>query len=184
MQDFDIYSYSNAVAELLKQLDLSNIVLVGHSFGGRVSIILASQLNDIVRKMILIDSAGLKPRNSIKKIHRKIKYKFAKFLVKINFKNKKSLEKYGSYDYRQLSNEEKKVFNRVVNEYLEKYLSSIKCQTLIVWGEKDKDTPLYMAKFLNKKITNSQLYVVKNSGHFAYVDEAKLVNKIIKEFLK
>ena len=184
LQNFDIYSYSNAVAELLKKLNLNDIILVGHSFGGRISIILSNQLNDIVSKMILIDSAGLKPRNTIKKSLKKMKYKFAKFLVKINVKDKGSLEKYGSDDYKKLSNEEKRVFNRVVNEYLEKYLSNIKCSTLIIWGEKDKDTPLYMAKKLNKKIKNSKLYVVKNAGHFAYVEEANLVNKIIKDFLK
>ena len=184
LQNFDIYSYSNAVAELLKKLNLNDIILVGHSFGGRISIILSNQLNDIVSKMILIDSAGLKPRNTIKKTFKKMNYKFAKFLVKVNVKGKESLEKYGSDDYKKLSNEEKKVFNRVVNEYLEKYLLNIKCSTLIIWGEKDKDTPLYMAKKLNKKIKNSKLYVVKNAGHFAYVEEANLVNKIIKDFLK
>ena len=44
LQNFDIYSYSNAVAELLKKLNLNDIILVGHSFGGRISIILSNQL--------------------------------------------------------------------------------------------------------------------------------------------
>ncbi len=183
-RDFDIYSYSGAVKGLIEFLELQNIILVGHSFGGRVSIILGYEIRELIDTIILIDSAGIKPRTTPRKFVKKINYKFVKFLVKHNLKANKCLSKYGSNDYKQLDDSDKIVFNKIVNEHLEKYLSYIECQTLIIWGDKDCDTPIYMAKKLNKHIKNSKLYVIQNATHFAYLEDTKLVIKIIKEFLK
>ena len=181
-EDFNIYTYVNAVIELTKFLQLKKLCLVGHSFGGRVAIIFAGLEQSLVEKVILIDSAGLKPKFNIKKAFKKFNYKVQKYLVKKNLKSKTCLEKYGSVDYKALSSSEKVVFNRVINENLSKYLKFVKQNTLIIWGEKDKDTPLYMAKCLRKNIENSRLIILKGGSHFAYVEHKNIVIKHIKEF--
>ena len=77
-----------------------------------------------------------------------------------------------------------KTFKNIVNEDLTKYLSNIKSETLILWGEKDLSTPLKDAKLLEKKINNSALIVLKNASHFSYLNYIYLTNKIIDEFIK
>ncbi len=50
--------YADLVAEFIKKLDLKNIIVVGHSFGGRVGIKLSSQHPELIEKLVLVDSAG------------------------------------------------------------------------------------------------------------------------------
>ena len=76
----------------------------------------------------------------------------------------------GSSDYQQLSPDMKKTFVSIVNTYLDEYARKMSVKTLIIWGEKDNDTPLYMAKKLNRYIKNSQLKVIKDAGHFCFLD--------------
>ena len=76
----------------------------------------------------------------------------------------------------------KQSFIKIVNEYLDDKLTLIKNQTLILHGKRDKETPLYMAKRLNKKIVNSKLIVLKDAGHFAFIDRPHKFNTEVKEF--
>ena len=77
----------------------------------------------------------------------------------------------------------KQSFVKIVNEHLDGYLSSVETQTLIINGSLDKETPLYMAKKLNKNIKNSKLIVFKGCGHFCFIDKPNKFNMEVKEFL-
>ena len=76
-----------------------------------------------------------------------------------------------------------KSFIKIVNEHLDDRLCLIKNPTLIIHGEEDLETPLYMAKRLNRKIEGSKLTVVKGCGHFVFLDQPVTFNFIVKEFL-
>ncbi|MDE6614081.1 MAG: alpha/beta hydrolase, partial [Clostridia bacterium] len=138
--------YAKGVEEIIDKYEMKNVILVGHSFGGRVAILLASRLSKI-KSIVLVDSAGLKPRYSIKKSIRKLTYK-SKKLLKMDTSN------CGSADYRALSGDMRETFKNVVNFYLDGYLERIKCDALIIWGKRDKDTPPYMARRLHRGIYN------------------------------
>ena len=99
-------------------------------------------------------------------------------------KLKSKLLKYGSDDYKKLSKTMKQTFVNVVNEDLSCFVSKIVCNTLIVWGEKDKETKLWMAKKLNKLIVGSNLKIIKNSGHFCFLDNKTEFLIILDTFLK
>ena len=153
--------YAKGVEDIMCKYDMQNVILVGHSFGGRVAILLASRSNRI-KGIVLVDSAGLKPRKSFKKSMRKLTYKLKK-LLKID------TSKCGSADYRALSGDMRETFKNVVNLYLDDYLKNINCDTLIIWGKKDRDTPPYMARRLNRGIYNSGLIFLEG-GHYSYLD--------------
>ncbi len=158
---FGVYDYAYVIDELTKRLNLRSVTLIGHSFGGRIAIILANR--PWVKRIVLIDSAGLKPRRGIKYRLRVMAYKRAK-------RRSKDLSAYGSSDYKALSDNMKGVFVRVVNEDLGGLAEKIDRPCAIFWGNKDKETPLYMAKKLNKLIKGSTLYLL-NGGHYAYVED-------------
>ena len=63
------------------------------------------------------------------------------------------------------------------------YLKSIESETLIIWGEKDIDTPLKDAYKINKLIKDSALIIYPNAPHFSYLTYPELTNKIIKSYL-
>ena len=198
-KDFTLDDYVKIVKELLEQENVKDYSIVAHSFGGRVAIKLASintlnqkhieqenSGNEIVnfslQKLVLVDSAGIKPRFDLKTKFKIWRYKFLKKLKKIGL-TKKDLSDFGSDDYKAMPEELKVVFNRIVNEDLTENLKLIDCPTLLVWGKDDKDTPYYMAKKMKKSIKDSAI-ITFEGGHFAYLKHAEKFYNITKEFLQ
>lgn len=173
--------YVQIVIEMLEFLNLKKINIIAHSFGGRVAIKLASNTT-LVDKMILVDSAGIKPKFSFKTKLRQSHYKLLKILVKKKIIHK-DLSKFGSQDYKALPNDLKPVFVRIINEDLSPLLAQIKCSTLLIWGQNDKSTPLYMAKKIKKNIKDCELIVFKNAGHFSYLENHDQFCLIVDSFL-
>ncbi len=174
---WSIYTYVGMLMSLCDHLKIYNADIVGHSFGGRIAIILSAVKRSLVHSCILIDSAGMKPKRSIKYRYNLMRYKLAK-----KFNLKCSLK--GSSDYQVLSPEMKETFKSIVNTYLEDYARKMSIKTLIVWGAQDTQTPVYMAKRLHRLIKNSQLEVLEKSGHFSFLDCKLKFNSILSDFLK
>ena len=62
-------------------------------------------------------------------------------------------------------------------------LKLIKNKVLIIFGSNDRETPLYMARKLNKNIKNSSVYIMSGCGHFCFIDNPYYFNALVKEFL-
>ncbi|MDE6294004.1 MAG: alpha/beta hydrolase [Clostridiales bacterium] len=168
-----VYEYAACVRDFLLEQGIDRPIIVGHSFGGRVAIILAAQ--GLAQKIILVDSAGLKPKFSLKK-----KIRIARYRHRVKYG--KSLDGFGSADYNNVSADMRNVFVRIVNTHLDKLLPYIKCETLIFWGKRDRDTPPYMAKRLHRGIEKSTL-VMTDGGHYSYIDAQFKFNSILKNFI-
>ena len=141
-----------------------------------MAILVSSMRKDLVDKLVLVSSAGMKPKRKISYYFKVFSYKMAK-LFKISIKNR------GSSDYQALDENMKKTFVNVVNTHLESYCPLIEAKTIIIFGENDAETPLYMAKRLNKLIKNSQLCVIQHAGHFCFLERGLEFNRILKNFL-
>lgn len=176
-EGWNIFSYANMVISLCEHLNIEKACFLGHSFGGRVAILISVIQPQLVEKLVLVDSAGMKPR-------RKISYYIKTATYKVKKKLGLKIENLGSKDYVVLSPNMKRVFTSIVSTHLEEYASMIKQKTLIIFGEADKETPLYMARRLNKLIKNSTLVVMKNCGHFCYLEKPYEFNKLVTEFLR
>ncbi len=170
-----IEEYARALKEVLDKEKIEKFDIISHSFGGRVAIYFLSVYTDMVEKLVLIDSAGLRPKKSFAKHVKVAFYKFAKYFgFYFNF---------GSSDYNALSSQMKKCFVKIVNRNLKNEAKAIKIPTLLIYGEKDKDTPVYMGKRFNKLIKNSKLVILKNAGHFSYLDNFYEVKPLIENFI-
>ncbi len=177
IKDWTIFTYANMVISLLSQLDIKKFNLIGHSFGGRVAIILAVLCKKETQKVVLVDSAGLKPRRSVVFYFKKLVYNIKKFFGC-------DVSKYGSADYLALDENMKKIFKSVVNTYLEDFLPFICAKTLIIYGKNDQETPIYMAKKLHRRIKNSELLILENAGHFCFLDKRLQFLLALEKFLK
>lgn len=181
---YDTFLYALSIYELLVKLNVNQVSIVAHSFGGRVAILLASVFNIKVENLILISSAGIKPKRRFM-YHVKVKaYKFFKFLVKKKLLKPDILKFFGSKDYKQLNVIMKQTFINVVNQDLKVFLPYIKSNTLIVWGSKDKVTPLHFAKVFHKNILHSRLLVYKKASHFCYLENLLEFCCTVKLFLE
>ena len=178
----DIFWYADMLDEFLKKLEIAKIFVISHSFGCRVFLILASKNKNMFEKAVICDGAGIKPKFSIAKKLKVLKYKFFKKLAFLKIIKKERLNKFGSDDFKNLPPEMKKTFVKVVNCHLDEFAKSTNAETLLVWGKKDKDTPLYMAKKLNRYIKNSGLVIFEEAGHFCYLDDFYRFDLIAKKF--
>ena len=150
------------------------MILIGHSFGGRIAMRLATISPDVAG-LILLDSAGVKPHRGVRYYAKVISYKIGKKL------GLSRLPK-GSTDYAALGGSMRKTFVNIVNECSEKDAKKISVPTLLVWGSEDADTPLYMCRRLHRLIRDSEEIVIEGAGHFAYLEYAPYVCRIIRAF--
>ena len=78
----------------------------------------------------------------------------------------------------------RKTFVKVVNEDLSDLYSKIKNSTLLIWGDKDTETPLWMAEEMKRKIPDAGLVPLPGGSHFAYLEQLNYFVVITKQFLK
>ena len=87
-------------------------------------------------------------------------------------------------DYAQINNPKlKETFKNIINEDQSPYLSNIKIPTLVIWGEKDTVTPLQEGELIAKSIPNAKLSIIKNAGHFRFLENTEEFTKLIKDFI-
>ena len=186
---FGSFYYSDIVKGFIDKMGIEKLSLVGHSYGGKLCIILSARYPEIIEKQVLIDSAGLIPKRTLK-YHLKVKtFKIMKKIYKTFFfwkdeeeKMEKLYKKFGSDDYQNTSGIMRKIFVRVVNENLKPLLNDILAPTLLIWGDQDEATPLYMAKIMEKEIKDSGLVVFAGAGHYSYLDEYHRFKKVLESF--
>ncbi len=190
---WDVSSYVQFVIDFLKDYDTKEVMLLGHSFGGRVIIKMHSR-NDLpfkVTKVILVDSAGIMPPKSNKKSWRTRYYKMGKAVLSLGIVKKlfpDALEnfrkKMGSADYAAASPMMRQVMVKVVNEDLEPYLPNIKAPTLLVWGVNDTATPLSDGEKMEKLIPDAGLVKLENAGHYSFLEQQFTFNRVMCSFMK
>ncbi len=181
--------YADCIRQFLKELNITNPILIGHSFGGRISIRLASTEN--IPKVILVDSAGIRPHRNWK-YHLKVSfYKSMKAVVTtlpvVKEHTEQLLEGFrkrsGSTDYQQASGVMRGTCINVVNEDLRHLLPQISAPTLLIWGENDQATPVADGKLMEQLIPDAGLVVLKQAGHYSYLDRLRDFQVIIDNFL-
>ena len=175
---YSLDDYAEEVKDFITENHLNKPSVIAHSFGGRIAIRLASKSPDLFDKIVLTGCAGLKPRRALKKSVKKLAFSVLKKFVK-----REKLTAFYSPDYLALDEVMKKSFVKIVAERLDGEIDKIQNRTLIINGNKDKDTPLYMAKKLNRRIKNSRLSIYKGAGHFCFIDKPQKFNKEVEEFL-
>lgn len=174
-----VEDYAAALAIFFKQHNLKDVLIVAHSFGCRIAMVLAAKYPLFVDKMLLVAPAGCR-RFSFKRWCKVRKYKLVKFLCRMQLCHNVSAH-YGSVDYNACEDEMKNTFVKVVNQDLSRFAKQIKCPVLIVNGRDDSETPLSSAKKLHKLISNSELTEI-DGGHFAFFETPAAFAKTISYF--
>lgn len=180
--------YGDFLKELLEKLKIENPILIGHSNGGRMIINAVGRGLVKPKKIVLIDSAGIKPKRGISYYTKVYTFKLCKNILKLlpsqNEWREKFLQKFGSEDYKNSPEVLRKTMSNIVNEDQKKYLPQIKVPTLLIWGEKDTATPVEDAKIMEKLIPDAGLVLYKNTGHYSYLENLNNCIIVLLEFLK
>lgn len=174
---YSLDDYAREIGRVIDATGEKKIDILAHSFGARVAVRLLKSENRI-DKIVFTGAAGLKPRRSVR-----YGVKRALFLLLSKFLSKDRLSAFYSADYRNASPVMKESFKKIISENLDAEYAAVPNKTLLVFGKRDKETPLYAAKRMNRLMKNSRLVVIKNAGHFCFVDEPSVFNGCVLEFL-
>lgn len=173
--------------DVMAELGIERTAVLGHSFGGRVAIKLAASRPDAVDRLILVDAAGVPPRRTFGRVLRRGASRFANALGRRLGRPGRAIRgaivrRIASPDYLN-AGPLRGTFLAVVKEDLRPCLSRIACPTLLIWGESDEDTPVADGRAMEKLIRGARLLVLKNAGHFSYLDQYGRFRLALLEFL-
>ena len=177
--EWDLYEYADMVHKLALSLKMKKPILIGHSFGGKISICYALKYD--VSKLVLLASPYKK---QIKKDS--VKTKMLKVLKKTPVLNK--FENYikkhvGSTDYRNASVMMRKILVKHVNTDLSEEVKKIKCPTVLIWGTNDEAVSYSDAVELEKNMQNAGLTTYEGCTHYAYLERLNQTVNVLNSFI-
>ncbi len=187
--------YARLIALFIEEMGIAGCDVIAHSHGGRVTLALASSRPELVGKLVLTGCAGLPPRHTAAQDARSRRYQRLKKLVSLKavgalFGEKRIaawrealIQKYGSSDYKALNPSMRATFNRLVRQDMTDCLGKIQSPTLLIWGEEDTATPLWMGQEMERRIPDAGLVTLPGCGHFAYLDRYPEFRTIVRQFI-
>lgn len=172
---WSLYDYADMVNSFSKDLNITNPILIGHSFGGKISICYALKYK--TKQLVLLaspfDKKITKPT---------LKMKIFKILKKTPLASfaKRHM---GSTDYRNASNMMRNILVKHVNLDLTDKLKDIKCPTLLIWGTKDEAVDYEDALVLEKLIPDAGLVTYEGCTHYAYLERLNQTISVLDSFI-
>jgi pimeloyl-ACP methyl ester carboxylesterase len=203
--------YAAYIKEFVEKLNLTNVILTGHSMGGQISMMAAMKYPDVVKKVILVAPAGFErftegqkqwfcdimtlegvKTTNTENIQTNLAYNFynvpadAEFMItdRIAMRTAKDFDAY-CYAVTQS-------VKGMVNEPVIDILNEIKQPTLILFGENDNLIPnrylnpgktIDIANYGTSNIKGSKLVMIPKCGHFAQFEKPEVINEEIRKFL-
>ena len=175
LDDYDNFNdYMQEIINFINQFQLHNPIIIAHSFGARIAIRYASKYP--VKLLVLTGAAGIKKPLTLSK-------KCAVLLFKVK-KHLRIHSTRGSIDYQNATPFLRKVLVQVVNQDLSHCLPLISAPTLLVFGDEDNETPVWMGKKMAELIPISALILFEGDDHFAYLHQMNRFISLIHHFIE
>jgi len=186
-----VHDYADFVLAYMDAHHLQRVHLFGHSFGGRLGLILGAEHAARIGGMALADAAGIRPQTPAWKRARLGVYKGVRDgLSAVGLRGlSDSLRgwynrQYGSTDFQNVSGVMRQTFVNVVNEDLRGYAGRVRVPTLLFWGDADTDTPLWQGQLLEQLIPDAGLVVFPGAGHYSYLEHPLQTARAMHELFK
>ncbi|MFH0792356.1 MAG: alpha/beta hydrolase [bacterium] len=187
-KNWGVADYGEWVKRYIETINRDNITLLGHSFGGRIAIKMVAQSQPAsISNLILVDTAGIRHFNTREQVaswaakkakmfksfpgYEYLRWFFYRFILR-------------KKDYFEARGIMKEVLKRVIEEDMTPLLKDIKIPTLIVWGERDKMTPLEDGYLMSREIVGSLIRIIPQAGHAVNLERPEELAEIIINYLK
>jgi len=182
-----VEDYQSFVAAYMDRAEIERASVLGHSNGGRIAIRLAATEPRRVQKLVLVDAAGIRPPRTLRWYRRVALAKVGKYAARWFGGAGERLRaalvgRVASADY-AAAGELRATLVRLVNADLRPFLPRVKAPTLLIWGADDEDTPVWMAREMERSIPDAGLVVFEGAGHYSYLDQQARFARIVTHFL-
>lgn len=178
---WSVRDYAEFTSSLLKKLKITEVdLLIGHSFGGRISLEMLGLNLVPCRQAVLLASHGLPESASLKRSSVKILAKTGKVLTAAwpestrNTLRRRLYRLAGSEDYLN-SGVMKDTFVKIINQDATELASQIKSPVKLIYGDQDQTTPIRLGQRLEQLIPAAKLVVVSGAGHYVHIDQPQAV---------
>ena len=208
-KQYSILEHAEHAYQLIVEQDLQNFTLIGNSFGGAVSLLLAIRLcaesPRRLKKLILIDSGGY---NLHLPIHLKLMRTpiigwlalhllpprvSAHFVLKNSYYDAKKITQEQIEAYARpiadkggrhaLLKTAQQIIPENIDEVIAKY-PTINVPTLIIWGKQDEVIPLVIGEMLDAAIPTSSMTTIDRSAHIPQEETPEAVVPLVLDFLR
>lgn len=192
-EPWNVGDYADCMIEFLRMLEIRKVVFLAHSFGGRIVFKLFEKgdLPFEIEKIILIDSAGIKPKKTRRQKIKQQIYKISRGVLSskpVSVLFPEAMEnlrrKNGSADYNAASPMMRRCLVLAVNEDLRHVFPKIQVPSLLIWGDRDDATPLSDAKIMESTIPDAGLVICEGAGHYSFLEQPLKCQRVIASFLK
>jgi pimeloyl-ACP methyl ester carboxylesterase len=171
---------------------LDEVTLIGHSFGGRISIVLAADCPERVTKLVLVNSAGIRllppPRLRMYYASRKVIFGMLRLPVLKRYEagaRQWFWDRYASDDLKAARESgHEAIFRKVIAQDLREHAARIKAPTLLVWGDSDSETPLAYGQIFEKIIPDAGLVIIEGAGHDVHLERPEFFVRVVTVFLR
>lgn len=182
--------YVDFLSKYLQKNNIKEPIIIGHSFGGRVTLKFQERYPDAASALILTGTPGYTPVPKKKLMLLIAIAKIGKLFFLIPFINyfQERVRKWyyyvaGARDYSRAEGAMRDTFKNIVREELVTSMREIRVPTLLVWGEKDIIVPINIARRMKETIKDAKLIVVPNIGHALPYKNPKEFVRTIYDFL-
>ncbi|MDC0078560.1 alpha/beta hydrolase [Candidatus Pelagibacter sp.] len=193
-QDISFDDFSDQLINLIDELKIDKIHLIGFSIGSLIARNFATKFNDRLQSLALLGSIYKRSDQQQKIVNERFnqakqELKLSKLALKRWFTDKylesnpNTYEKISSILSSNNMSNFLKVYELFVNHKNDEDFKKIKANTLVMTGENDVGSTIEMSKELNKIIINSELKIIKNGKHLCGIECADDVNLAIKKFI-
>ncbi len=172
-----IPEYATYIENEIAKLELSDVILLGHSFGGRVASLIASKKPTWLTALILYGAPSIyRPTKKTKAISA-----IAKFAKSLGFSKKLTPNnELKAADAKGLGT----IFRKAISFDQTTFLPAISVPTLLLWGSEDSEVPTSIAKEMHLLINNSILDIIEHAGHNLHLTHHNIFYGKIKKFIE
>ncbi len=180
-----IGDFSNYIVEFCQTQQIDKPILVGHSFSGKIVLDIAVNRLFDLKKIVLIGADGVYPTFSLKKSAFRLLSSIKRLLPEDL--QERLAKKYYKYILKKIHYVKTSdvMRNTLINCDKVTYhtqLAAINIPTLIIWGSRDKVTPLWMGELLHQGIAGSNFEVIEDIGHSIPLRHPAFIAELIHKF--
>ena len=175
--DWGVPEYAEWVRERLAPLSAQGFDLLGHSFGGRIAALVASERIQGLATLVLYGAPLLRRPSATMRL----KIAMAKLLkpfIPTALRSRGNPE-LARAQLRGMG----AIFRNTVGFDQTSTLPRITASTLLVWGARDEAVPLTIAHEAQGLIPGSELSILPGLGHNAHIENPMLFCGIVSKFL-
>lgn len=188
---YHLSDYVRFVEQYIQKQKLSKVIIIGHSFGGRVGIKLAVKIPHTVKMLILTGVPGYLPVRKTKVIIFFVLSKIGHIIFNLPILNffypnmQKILYRVaGATDYTHTNGTMRETFKHVIREDLVADMKRLSNPTILIWGKNDKIVSPVIGERMSKTIPLSKFTVIPNGKHLMLETNAEEFVSVMESFIR